>query len=203
MKRWLPLVWILIGVVVGVAAARIWQGAPAAELPPVPPAAPPKPAPGTPKVKPAAPPSPVTLPPAQLEQGRLTGADEAGRKQWELVTDHLSTDEIHHTVVLDRVRGQFYKQGNVQMTLVAARAVFHTDTRDVELTGDVQVRTPDGRTMRAPRVRWDATPKQLVASGGVTVVQRDMTIRADTVTSDLDLKNTTFSGHVVVTVTGK
>lgn len=203
MKRWLPLVWILIGAVVGVAAARIWQGAPVTGLPPAPPAAAPKPAPGAPKVKPAAPPSPVPLPPAQLEQGKLTGADEAGNKQWELVTDHLSTDDIHHTVVLDRVRGQFYKQGNVQMTLVASRALFRTDTKDVELTGDVQVRTPDGRTMRAPRVRWEASHKRLVASGGVTVVQRDMTIRADSVSSDLDLKNTTFSGHVVVTVAGK
>ncbi|HEY3248550.1 MAG TPA: LPS export ABC transporter periplasmic protein LptC [bacterium] len=201
MKRWLPLIWILVGVMVGIAAARIWQGAPAAELPPPHAAQPATPEPPKPpKGTPASPTAPVMLPPVQLEQGKLTGTDDAGHKQWELTTDNLTTDDVHHRVVLEHVHGQFYKQGKVQMTLVAARAIFATDTKDVELTGDVQARTQDGRTMRAPRARWEAARKRLVATGGVTVTQQGMTIRADQVVSDLDLKNTVFTGHVIVTV---
>ncbi len=200
LRRWLPVVWIVVGVIVGVAAARIWQGTPEAELSPRSPAVPAPAKPGGSKLKPAAPPAPATLPPAQLQQGTLTGTDEQGRKQWELSTDSLATDETHHRVQLERVRGKFYKDGKVQMSLAAARAVFFTDTKDVELTGNVQAVTQDGRTMRAPYARWEASRKRLIASGGVVVTQQGMTIRADQVISDLALKNTTFSGHVVVTV---
>jgi LPS export ABC transporter protein LptC len=201
MRRWLPLLWLVAGIIVGVAALRIWQGAPAAEvLPP----RPPETSPGRP---PAARPTPAPLEPAplpsvQLEQGRLTGTNDAGQKQWELQTEHLTIEENQQRVVLGRVQGRFFKQGTPQMTVTAARAVYLIKTKDVELTGDVTARTPDGRTLRAPRVRWEAARTRIVASGGVVVTQSGMVIRADQVISDVDLKNTTFSGHVVVTVAG-
>ncbi|MGH2348979.1 MAG: LPS export ABC transporter periplasmic protein LptC [bacterium] len=202
MRRWLPLVWLAAGILVGVAALRIWQGAPAGEVfPPQPPEATPgRPAPPSPAAP--APKEPAPLPSVQLERGRLTGTNEAGQKQWELRTEHLTIEENQQRVVLGRVQGQFFKQGTAQMTVTAARAVYLITTKDVELIGDVTARTPDGRTLRAPHVRWDAARTRIVASGGVSVTQAGMVIRADQVISDVNLKNTTFSGHVVVTVAG-
>jgi len=201
MRRWLPLLWLAVGIVVGIAALRIWEGAPVPEVvPPQSPEAAPRPPAARPT--PPAPDEPGPLPSVQLEQGRLTGTDEAGQKQWELRTEHLTIEENQQRVVLGRVQGQFFKRGVAQMTITAARAVYLIKTKDVELTGEVTARTPDGRTLRAPRVHWDAARTRIMASGGVVVTQSGMVIRADQVISDVDLKNTTFSGHVVVTMAG-
>lgn len=199
MRRWIPLIWLAVGILIGVAAIRIWQGVPAGEVSPPSTAAPPvRPSrPATP-----APSQPAPLPSVELEQGRLTGTDDAGQKQWELRTEQLSIEESQQRVVLGRVVGQFFKQGVPQVTVTADRAVYLTKTRDVELMGNVTARTTDGRTLRAPRARWDAARRRIVASGGIVVTQAGMVIRADQVVADVDLKNTTFSGHVVVAVAG-
>lgn len=202
MMRWFPLVWLVVGIVIGVAAFRIWQGAPAADVVPPPPATRPPSGPPAPAVPPTEPAEAPPLPQITLERGKLTGTDETGQRQWELATGSLSVQEAQQRVVLGRVTGRFFKQGAPQVTVAAARAVYFLTSKDLELTGGVTAQTTDGRTLRAPRVRWEAGRKRLVASGGVVLTQRGMVIRADQVISDIDLKNTTFSGNVVVTVSG-
>lgn len=201
MKRWLPLLWLVVGIVVGVAALRIWQGAPVAEVSPGPPAPSTPPSTPAPPARPKTPAASPSLPQISLEQGTLSGTDDAGQRLWELATENLSVQEAQRRVVLGQVTGRFFKQGALQLTVTAAGAVYSLKSRDVDLTGGVIAQTPDGRTLRAPRVRYEASRKRIVASGGAVLTQQGMTIRADQVVSDLDLKNTTFSGHVTVTVT--
>lgn len=202
MRRWVPLLWLVVGIVLGVAAFRIWQGTPAADIAPVPPAEP-SPTPPAPPAPPKEPAAAPPLPQITLEQGKLTGTDPAGQRQWELATESLSVQEAQQRVVLGRVTGRFFKQGVPQVAVTAASAVYFLTSKDVELTGGVTAQTTDGRTLRAPRVRWEAARKRLVASGGVVLTQRGMVIRADQAVSDIDLKNTTFRGNVMVTVSGQ
>ncbi len=181
----------MIVVVAGV-GVRWWIGLPAA---PPPAAAPPKPAPVP------GPTATADLPFLRVEGSQLVGVDEAGKKQWELRAKTLRVDNEKNIVTLTELTGQLYQAGVPKFTFVAARGVLSIQSHDVEFSGGVAGRTAEGLTLQAPRIRWDAAHRQLVASGGVTLTQPGMVIHADQVTADATLHQTTFTGKIKVTVT--
>lgn len=151
---------------------------------------------------PAAPESPGPDQPfLKIEGTQLAGSDPKGRRLWDLKATTLQIDRTKNIVTMTDVSGQLYEKEKTALTFAAPRAKFFAASKDVELTGGVSGRTPDGRTLRAPVVRWDGRKGIFVASGGVTVTQPGMIIRADRLTSDAAMRRPTFSGNISVQVT--
>jgi LPS export ABC transporter protein LptC len=160
-----------------------------------------------PRSQPAPAPDPVAGPGApdqpflNIEGTQLSGSDPRGRRLWDLKATTLQVDRTKNIVTMIDVSGQLFEDEKPALAFKAPRATFFAATKDVELTGGVIGRTPDGRTLRAPRVRWDARKGVVVASGGVTVTQPGMIIRADSLTSDAAMRRPTFRGNISVQVT--
>lgn len=192
--RWVVLLVVLAAVMGGL-GVRWWMG-PAPGPPASPPAATPAPSPA---------PAPAT-PFLQIEGTNLAGVDEAGRRLWEMQARSLQVDRQRNRISLLEVTGQLFQSGKPQLQFAASRAVFVTESKDVELAGGVIGRTPDGRILRAATVRYDGQTKVLTASGGVTLTQparpgvTGTVIQADSLVTDAGLVQTTFSGNVTVKV---
>lgn len=190
--RWVAFL-VFIAAVLGGLGVRYWmRSAPPAPPPAAAPAPPPAPAPAVPFL--------------HIEGTTLAGVDETGQRLWEMQAKSLQVDRQRDRISLMEVTGQLYQSGQPQLQFAASRAVFVTASKDVELTGGVVGRTPDGRTLRAGTVRYNGQTKALTASGGVTVTQlprpggTGMVIQADNLTTDVGLTQTTFSGNVKVKV---
>ena len=136
-----------------------------------------------------------------IEGTRLAGADASGKRQWDLRAKTLQVDRSKNVVTLVDVTGRLFRNEATALEFAAPKATFFAASRDVELTGGVVGRTPDGRTLRAPVVRWDGRRALLIASGGVTVTQPGMIIRADQLTTDAAMHRPTFTGNISVQVT--
>jgi len=165
-----------------------------------------------PTLPPAAPPAPpaVQTPPTrggsdapflQIEGTRLSGTDPQGRLVWELRATTLEVDRSRERIVMTSVTGQFYSAQKPQLAFAAPSAVFHVSRKEVELTGGVTARTPDGRTLRAARLRYVPEEQVIVASGDVVLTQPGVWIRADELRTDAALSQQRFSGKIVVRVT--
>jgi LPS export ABC transporter protein LptC len=176
----------------GVLIGRWWDGRPAA------PAAPP--------AAPSASPAPERsgapdFPFLQIEGTNLSGADPQGRRIWDVKAQTLEVDRDRRRLVMTAVTGQFYAAGRPALAFRAPQAALDVSTRDVELTGGVLVQTTDGRTLRAARLRYTASDGILTASGDVRLVQAGVSISADELRTDAGLRESRFSGNVVVRVT--
>lgn len=149
------------------------------------------------------PPSPSAADPPflNIEGTRLAGSDAKGRRLWDLKAKTLQVDRSRNVVTLIDVTGQLFQNERPALVFKAPKATFFAASKDVELTGGVVGQTPDGRTLRAPVVRWDGRRELFVASGGVTVTQPGMIIRADRLTSDAAMQRPTFDGNISVQVT--
>src|SRR3989454_10785349 len=139
----------------------------------------------------------VPLPFVDIEGTRLTGVDDAGRKQWEMQAASLQIDRDRNTLVLTDVTGWLYRGGARYLQLHAPRAAYVTLTKTVELSGGVTGRAPDGRAFTADRVQWKGT--QLTAAGGTGVAQGGMDGRGGQKSRDAALDSVTFEGHVAIT----
>lgn len=181
----------------GVVIGRWWDGRPAQ-----PPAAEPSPPPTAAPAPPASDPGRGQESPfLQIEGTNLSGADQQGRRVWDLKAQTLEVDRSRRRLIMTSVTGQFYSAGKPQLAFRAPSAVLDVATRDVELTGGVTVRAQDGRTLRASRLRYVAEPGTLTASGDVRLDQPGVSIRADELRTDAALSQPRFSGNVVVRVT--
>lgn len=193
-RRWVVFL-VFVAAVLGGLGVRWWMGsAPAPQAPP-------------PAAAPAPPPAPApAVPFLHIEGTTLAGVDQAGRRLWEMQAKSLQVDRQRDRISLLEVTGQLYESGQPRLQFAASRAVFVTASQDVELTGGVVGRTPDGRTLRAGSVRYSGQTKTLAASGGVTLTQparpgvTGMVIQADSLTTDAGLTQTTFAGNVKVKV---
>jgi len=181
---------LALGALIG---ARWWgdrAAAPPAE--PAPPAA----------QEPVAPtPEPPETPLLEIQGTKLSGTDPEGRRVWDLRAQTLAVDRLRQRVVMTSVTGEFYGGGKAQLAFTAPSAVFNVASKDVELTGGVAARTPDGRTLRAARIRYAAGEGALAAFGGVVLTQSGMSIRADELRTDPALAQPRFSGNIVVRIT--
>ncbi|TMJ07091.1 MAG: LPS export ABC transporter periplasmic protein LptC [Bacillati bacterium ANGP1] len=142
---------------------------------------------------------PVPAPFVDIQGTRLTGADDAGRKQWELQAASVQIDRERNTLTLADVTGWLYRGGARQLQLHAPRATYQSQTGTVELAGGVTASAPDGRRIIAERVRW--TGAHLTAAGGIVLTQPGMTVRADQMSGDVAFDWVTFEGHVAITFT--
>ena len=139
----------------------------------------------------------IPVPFVDIEGTRLTGVDDAGRKQWEMQAASVQIDRDRNTIVLTDVTGWLYRGGAPYLQLHAPRAAYVTLTKTVELSGGVTGSAPDGRAFTADRVQWKGT--QLTAAGGIMLTQVGMTVRADQMSGDAALDSVTFEGHVAIT----
>src|SRR5713226_7331613 len=94
------------------------------------------------------------VPFVDIQGTRLTGADDAGRRQWELEAASLQIDRDRNTIALTGVTGWLYRAGARHLQLRAPQAAYSSRTKTVELSGGVTGGAPDGRSFTADRVRW-------------------------------------------------
>ena len=142
---------------------------------------------------------PVPVPFVDIQGTRLTGADDAGHKLWELQAASVQIDRERNTIALADVSGWLYQGGARQLQLHAPRATYVSQTRTVELAGGVTGSALDGRRITAERVRWTGT--HFLAAGGIILTHIGMTVRADQMSGDVAFDAVTFEGHVAITFT--
>lgn len=141
------------------------------------------------------------LPPAALEEARISGA--AGDVRWDLAASSVEVNAAEGQATLTAVTARFYERGALVLTLSAPRAVYRTASRDVVLSGGVRARGAQGRALDAARVEWVAGRRLIIATGSVRYVQEQMTVHADRLESDVALRKTRLTGRIRVTVRGE
>jgi LPS export ABC transporter protein LptC len=134
-----------------------------------------------------------------IQGTHLAGADDAGRRQWELQAQSVQLDKDRSMVVLTDVTGWLYHNGKQQVHLVAPRATYASKSNTVELSGGVVGTVVDGRKLEAEIIQWVAGSR-LTARGRILLVQPGLTVRADSVRADSALQQVIFEGHVAIVV---
>src|SRR2546428_5506752 len=124
----------------------------------------------------------VPVPFVDVEGTRLTGVDDAGRKQWEMQAASLQIDRDRNTIVLTDVTGWLFRGGARYLQLHAPRAAYVTLTKTVELSGGGTGRAPAGLAFTADRVQWKGT--QLTAAGGIMLTPVGIAFRRQPLSGD-------------------
>lgn len=108
-------------------------------------------------------------PPALTFRGVDLVEFSAGSKLWDLQAVDVHYDPDSQVANLSGIQARFWEGGRVVSTAVSPRAVLDSRTRDLVMSGGIQVDSALANTqVRADEVVWQAASQVLHAKGSVT-----------------------------------
>jgi LPS export ABC transporter protein LptC len=153
----------------------------------------------TPASQGAAPPA-DRLATGEIKSGNLVSTDAAGHKRWQIAADDLSLAADGTRVHLQNVHAVFYNADGSSMTVTGGAGAYDTQSKDVQLVGDVHGVGTNGREIFADQLSYSPASQLVTGVGNVRVLEERVIMYADRMTSDTRLGQTRFFGHVHMTV---
>ena len=125
--------------------------------------------------------------------------EENGKKVWDLTADKIEADNSHNKMIFHNARGIFYRDQDKPLNLTATRAILHTDTKNIELDGDVKaVSSADGAVFTAPRVLWQGRERKFWGFDGITLTRGDTVVTGQEMEADAGMETVIVRGKARV-----
>lgn len=119
--------------------------------------------------------------------------NEDGQRSWTLDADNAEYSRDSGQAMLDAVRLTMYDAGQFdEVKLTADKGALEQERQQVEVWGNVSVRTEKGQQLYTERLRYDGQQRQIVTAAAVRVVSPRMELKGTGMQIDLD------SGHLLL-----
>lgn len=114
-----------------------------------------------------------------------------GVRRWTLIADSAAHSAGAGVTHIENVRMTFYDvQGAGDLTLDAREGTLMTETRQVEVSGDVVVRSPRGYTLYTDRLHYTESDRRIRTEAPVRIVSQAMEMNGRGM--ELDVEKQTF-----------
>jgi len=125
-------------------------------------------------------PSPEQNTSAQEENGEkavvkdiiITETNE-GKKFWEVVADSGEYDKTSSSTTLYNINGNFYKDGEVVLSVQAPVAIYNSEKKEVILKNGAKAANTKNVIITATQICWAGTTDTITATGNVKIMQDD------------------------------
>ncbi len=121
---------------------------------------------------------------------KIPGAEKNGH--WELNVARLESKS--DLGLLKEINGEYLLNKKPIYYLSAESGIIQWKTRVLQITGQVNLKTNDGKVLKAEEVSWDPNTRRVTAEKKVVLESPDLTITMNKLDGDLDLNKVKISG---------
>ncbi|HEY9745047.1 MAG TPA: LPS export ABC transporter periplasmic protein LptC [Oculatellaceae cyanobacterium] len=146
---------------------------------------------------------PVSQSPQMIGQNVSFTVTEGEVKKWTLDAVQAVYNEARTEALLEGVQGEFFDPaGKSVLKFTAPKGEWRNKNNEIVLKGGVVATSTqkDGGELRAPTMHWDATDKEVVATGGIELIHQHGKSLAQTCRFNLDFSKISLQGNVTSTV---
>lgn len=111
--------------------------------------------------------------------GNEISEEKDGRKIWDLTAEHIDVDVESHKTTMQNLTGHFYAPDGRVTEIKADKGDYDEKSRDVIITGNVDIKNSDGAALSSKELRWQAKEEMLIALGDVRATKDDMRAEGD------------------------
>lgn len=129
-------------------------------------------------------------------------ATKDGHTEWSLDAASVKYMESEKKALFKDISVTFFLKDGGKVFLTADAGTLRTESKDIEVTGDVVVRSEDYR-LESDRLRYQHEKRLLFAKVPVKITGKDFDLVADSLSVDLNQEKAWFKGNVKGTVNGK
>ena len=119
-----------------------------------------------------------------------------GRTEWKLEAASAEMDKMNNIGRLKDVSIVFYLKSGSEVSLTADRGIFHTDSKDIEVSGNVVVVNRNYK-MVTERLKYRDSRRTLTSSAPLAISDNSSSLMADRMVYDIAKNESVFEGNVM------
>jgi len=137
--------------------------------------------------------------PVKIEKGTVVGM-KAGEKEWEIDADKISLAEDRKKTIFENIKkAVIFKDNEPHLNIKLNKCIADMGSKNMELVGDVVIKTEEGDILKGDRFYWDSEEETLASLEPVELTVKENNITADWFLSDVELIKLELQGNVKVT----
>ena len=110
--------------------------------------------------------------------------DQDGKRIWELTARVMEVDPKTRWVYLTDLDGVLFRADGTHITVTAKNAVVDPQTRNLEMSGAINMKASDGPTFTAEKGRYVAKDRKIFATGSIRATKDDYVLTANELETD-------------------
>jgi len=130
---------------------------------------------------------------------KVEGVTEDGQAEWKLIG--TSGDINNEIITIQELKAEYYDK-DMTFYLKADKAIYHRDTKDVELFDNIKGNSSDGGELYANYAVWNSATEEITTDSFVTVKKENMTCTGRGALTKPKLKWVRFNKDVLVDFSG-
>ena len=110
--------------------------------------------------------------------------DQDGKRIWELTARVMEVDPKTRWVYLTDLDGVLFRADGTRIVVTAKNAVVDPQTRNLEMSGSINMKASDGPTFTAEKGRYIAKDRRIFATGSIRATKDDYVLTANELETD-------------------
>ena len=110
--------------------------------------------------------------------------DQDGKRIWELTARVMEVDPKTRWVYLTDLDGVLFRADGTRIVVTAKDAVVDPQTRNLEMSGSINMKASDGPTFTAEKGRYVAKDRKIFATGSIRATKDDYVLTANELETD-------------------
>ena len=110
--------------------------------------------------------------------------DQDGKRIWELTARVMEVDPKTRWVYLTDLDGVLFRADGTRIVVTAKDAVVDPQTRNLEMSGSINMKASDGPTFTAEKGRYVAKDRKIFATGSIRATKDDVVLTANELETD-------------------
>jgi LPS export ABC transporter protein LptC len=110
--------------------------------------------------------------------------DQDGKRIWELTARVMEVDPKTRWVYLTDLDGVLFRADGTRIVVTAKNAVVDPQTRNLEMSGAINMKASDGPTFTADKGRYVAKDRKIFAAGSIRATKDDYVLTANELETD-------------------
>jgi LPS export ABC transporter protein LptC len=137
---------------------------------------------------------------AKLSLGKIRQtATRDGKKEWSLEADSANYIDTQDKVVLKKMFVTYFIEDHGEVYLHADDGTLHTDTNDIEFSGNVVIKNEDYR-LNTDKLSYEHERRIIFTDDPVHILGESAEISADSLEYDLKQNKIVLTGNVTATI---
>ena len=110
--------------------------------------------------------------------------EQDGQKLWELTARVMEVDAKTRWVYMTDMVGVLHRKDGTKIDFTAKNGIVDPQTRNIEMSGRVDMKASDGATFSADQGKYLAKDRKIFASGSIRATKEDMVLTANEMETD-------------------
>ena len=121
--------------------------------------------------------------------------EQDGQKLWELTARVMEVDAKTRWVYMTDMVGVLHRKDGTKIDFTAKNGIVDPKTRNIEMTGRIDMKASDGATFSADQGKYLAKDRKIFASGSIRATKEDMVLTANEMETDDRFEHIVVKGN--------